>query len=468
MKRIEVGQLSVVQFNAFIRSGTANAKGYSFMRFYDVADRLLLEYKSQPLSSTNWQATGNYTETPAGTDYMLIGIETDSSASGLATPNASASKPSQPKPPARSQSSTPGYFYADEFSVEINIGSPQTKLQPLCDLDRYLRPFWFSDTIFNETVLLYSKEGQPARGRLLYTPSEILSVNSFDGRYLYQPAIDYSIDGNQLTRNPGSHMTFRADTSFDKKNLAWYNLQSQWITVTYTHKDPWTGPAPAYKGDRLPRTMARLRTRFPLRIAAFGMSITRGLNVSSYDSTPPYMPAYMDLFAYQLKKIYGYEDIQLFNAGLPGSRSDWAAQYADKYISPLHPDLVILDFGMNDFWAYEPQQFKGFIQTMIQKIRKTNPATEFLLLSNMLFDPDYILDTDVRKDWYTGNMRGYNKVLQELETTGIVDLDMTTLSDTLYHRKAPKDFLANPLHPNDFLARWYAQSLAATLEMPEA
>ncbi|HTI12697.1 MAG TPA: SGNH/GDSL hydrolase family protein [Puia sp.] len=439
MKRFEVDPLSILRFNAYIRSGTAGVKGYSFMRFYNAAGHLLLEYKSQPLSSTDWQATGNYTETPAGTAYMLIGIEMDSSGTA------------------------PGYLYADEFSVETNIGSPRTKKQPLCDLDRYLRPFWLSDTIFNETVLLYSKDGQPATGRLLYTPAEILSVSSFDASTFYQPRADYNLEGNQLIRKPASHMPFRADTSFDKKNLAWYNLQSQWVTVTYTHKDAWTGPVPAYKGDRLPRTMTRLRTHSPLRIVAFGMSITRGLNVSSYDSTPPYMPTYVDLFAYRLKKIYGYSDIKMFNAGLPGSRSDWGAQYADKYINPLHPDLVILDFGMNDFWACEPASFKGYIQTMIRKIRKTNPATEFLLLSNMMFDPDYIQDSDDKKDWYRGNMRGYNKALQELETTGIVDLDMTTLSDTLYHRKAPKDCLANPLHPNDYLARWYAQSLAATL-----
>jgi lysophospholipase L1-like esterase len=449
MKRLVVGPLAIVQFNAYFRSGMPRVKGYSFMRFYGAGRRLLLEYRSPVLASADWQATGNYTETPAGTAYMTVGIEKVSGAC----------------------------LYADDFSVDINTRVSRTPHQPTCDLDQYLRPFWSSDTIFNETVLLYSAGGQAAKGRLLYQPDEILSIKSFDGKVTYEKGTDYNPDGNTIIRSQpggdlsgrsvGSRMPFRADTSFDsKKDFAWYNLQSQWVVVTYTHKDPWTGPVPGYKGDRMPHTMAKLSQRSPLRIAAFGMSITRGLNVSSYDSTPPYMPPYVDLFAYRLKKIYGYDDITLYNAGLPGSVSDWGAKYADKYINPLHPDLVILDFGMNDFWKFDPLQFKGYIQVMIKKIRAGNPQVEFLLLSNLLFAPDYILDNDDKKSFYTGNMLGYNKVLQELETTGVMDLDMTTISDTLYHRKAPKDCLANPLHPNDYMARWYAQGMAALLDPP--
>ena len=453
MKRFVVGPLAIVQFNAWFRSNIPGVKGNSFIRFYNADHHQLLEYKSPILCTTDWQTTGNYTETPAGTAYMTVGIEKVSGA----------------------------YLYADEFTVDVNIGVSRTPHQPTCDLEQYLRPFWQSDTIFNETVLLYSAGGQAARGRLLYQPDEILSIRNFDGTVTYEKGRDYTVQdktiirgqpddrgqpgGNLNAGNTHSRMPFRADTSFDsKKDFAWYNLQSQWVVVTYTHKDRWTGPVPVYKGDRMPRTMAKLSQHSPLKIAAFGMSITRGLNVSSYDSTPPYMPTYVDLFAYRLKKIYGYDDITLYNAGLPGSVSDWGAQYADKYINPLHPDLVILDFGMNDFWKFTPEQFKGFIQTMMEKIRAGNPKTEFLLLSNLLFAPDYILDSDDKKGFYTGNMLGYNKVLQQMEGIGVVDLDMTTISDTLYHRKAPKDCLANPLHPNDYMARWYAQGMAALLE----
>jgi lysophospholipase L1-like esterase len=429
-----------VQFNAYIRSAATGVKGYSFLRFYNDVNTLLLEYKSQAITSTSYQSTGNYTETPPDTKYMTIGIDRDSSGKG--------------------------WVYADEFSVETNIGTPVTKHKPTCDLDQYMHPFWKSDTIYNETVLLYSAARRPATGKLLYMPQKILSVKSFDLDTTYGKGIDYTVNGDTILRTIDSHMPFRTDSSFDKKDMAWYGLQSQWVVVTYIHKDSFPGPVPVYKGARLPNTMAKLHAKSPLTIAAFGMSITRGMNVSDYDTVKPYMPAYVDLFAYGLRKAFGDYDITLYNAGLPGSVTDWGALYADKYINPLQPDLVILDFGMNDFWKYTPQQFNGYIRTMINKIRAGNPNVEFLLLSNMLFEPDYIADTNSNKAWYIANMKGYNSVLQQIEkeTTGSVNLDMTTLSDILYHRKKAKDCLANPLHPNDYLARWYAQGMTALFD----
>jgi lysophospholipase L1-like esterase len=209
--------------------------------------------------------------------------------------------------------------------------------------------------------------------------------------------------------------------------------------------------------------MAKLQARSPLKIIAFGMSITRGMDVSSYDTVPPYMPTYVDLFARQLQRNYHYNRIKLYNAGLPGSVIDWAAQYADKYVNPFEPDLVILDFGMNDFWRFTPEQFKGYMETVIKKIKKGNPKVEFLLLSNLKFDPDYVLDSDKYKSWYQANLEGYSRVLKEMESKGIINLDMCSISDAIYHKKKAKDCLVNPLHPNDYMARWYAQGMAALL-----
>ncbi len=49
------------------------------------------------------------------------------------------------------------------------------------------------------------------------------------------------------------------------------------------------GPIAHYKGSQLPHTLAKLRTRQLLKIAAFGMSITRGMDVSSYDTVRSYL-----------------------------------------------------------------------------------------------------------------------------------------------------------------------------------
>lgn len=438
MQHIDAIPLSIVSFNMFVKSSDTTVKGYSFIRFYNSEHKKILEYKSKPVTSVTYKETGNYTETPVGTSYMKIGIERDSTAKG--------------------------FIYADDFTIETNVGTPKVKHQPACNLDQYMRPFWKSDTVYNETVLLYSVAGGTANGKLLYTPSKILSVKKFDLGTIYKPGVDYKLTGNVIERVNGSNIPFRADTSFDtKKDLAWFNTESQWVVVTYIHHDKWSGVVPTYKGTMVPHTIAKLKAKKSLKIVAYGMSITRGLDVSSYDNVPPYMPTYVDLFTNQLKKAYRYNDIKLYNAGLPGAVVDWGAKYADEYVSVIKPDLVIIDFGMNDFWRMTPEQFKGYIQTIINKVKKVNPQVEFLLLSNMKFDPDYVLDSDKTKSWYQANMEGYSKVLQQMEAKGVINLDMTAISDILYHKKKAKDCIANPLHPNDYLARWYAQGMAQLL-----
>jgi lysophospholipase L1-like esterase len=220
---------------------------------------------------------------------------------------------------------------------------------------------------------------------------------------------------------------------------------------------------PIYKGEQLPNTRSKLKAKNPLKIVAFGMSITRGMNVSSYNEVSPYMPTYVDLFARELRKIYHDSSITLYNAGLPGATVDWGANYAEKYINPIKPHLVIIDFGMNDFWRLTPEQFEGYIKTIMQKIKAGNPKVEFILLSNMKFDPDYVLDSDKNKSFYQSNLEGYSHVLKQMETKGVVNLDMYSISDVVYKIKKAKDCIANPLHPNDYLARWYAQALARLL-----
>jgi lysophospholipase L1-like esterase len=421
-QRVAVGQLALVNYSVKVW-GT----GRSFIRLYDSADRLLLEYTVPVTDTGKWVETGNYVETPVGTSYAVIGVE--------------------------------GVLRVTDWTIEPNIGETSAPHAPECDLRQYLKPFWRGDTIYNETVLLY-----PDEGRLMFQPDRVLSVRNFGLDTVYREGVDYRIEGRKLVRLAGSRMPFRADTSFDRKNdLAWYDLQSQWVVVTYTHHDVWAGPLPANKGDRLPGVLGLLRDGKPVTIVAYGMSITRGFNVSGYDRVAPYMPTYLDLFSFGLGMRFLRADVKLYNAGLPGSTVSWGAQYVSSYVNPLQPDLVIIDFGMNDFWRMTSSEFGDSVRSIIRQVRAVRPQAEFLLLANMKFDPEYVLDSDKYKSFYTGNLAGYRDELAKMEGPGIVMMDMTTLSDAIYKRKKARDCIVNPLHPNDYLARWYAQGMLATL-----
>jgi lysophospholipase L1-like esterase len=435
VREYPVTPLAIVSFQVQVRTAGPAVKAHAFLRFFDATHREILTYAAAPIADSVYHSTGYYTEAPALARTLTLGVTVDAGA--------------------------PGSVWVDSLQVDLNAGAALAYHAPLADLDDYTRPFWKGGLVSNETVLLYSEQGAPAAGRLLYQPDRIVSIRSFDLKTPYQEGRDYTLTGRTLTRVSGSRMPYRADTSFDQKDFAWFNLQSQWVVVTYTHHDPWKGPQPAYKGNLLPRAVSLLKAHRDLRIVAFGMSITRGYNVSGYDTVPPYTPTYVDLFARTLRQAYQDPKVVLFNAGLPGSVVDWGATYADSYVSPLHPDLVILDFGMNDFWRFTPAQFGVYIDTLMAKIRAKNASVEFILLANMQFDPAYLKNSDGHAAWYRANLLGYADELRRREGPGVACLDMTTLSGYIYDRKKPKDCVANPLHPNDYLARWYAQGLAA-------
>jgi len=438
LQQLKASPLSVVDYSMRLE-GKPGTRATTYLRCYDSTGHLLLQYAMPCTITGDGVNTGNYVETPAYTAYITINLEQDAGA----------------------------VIRISNLASHVIRDPSRASPAPLCHLDKWMRPFWRSDTIFSETVLLLSKNNSPAGGDLLYTPGRIISVTNFGLDTLYQAGRDYRVIGRTIYGQPHSLMPSRQDTSFDRAhNLAWYDLQSQWVSVTYTRQNDWIGPVPSFKGSLLPRTISRLRDRLPLTLLAYGMSITRGMDVSGYDSVRPYMPTYMDLFAMSLKNAWPGSHIALLNAGLPGATVSWGAEHVSELVTPFHPDLTVIDFGMNDFWRMAPGDFGDSVKSIIRKVRAADPAAEFILLANIPFDPDYVLSSDKYRSYYMENLAGYSSVLKELEGPGIACLDMYAIGEAIYRRKKAKDCLANPLHPNDYLARWYAQSLTALLKNP--
>ena len=97
-------------------------------KFYDINDNLLL---SVDATEAGWSAT------PAKTAWVVV------------TP------------------SNGGYF---EFPNYTNNA-------PTCNISQYLQPFWKSDTIFNELVLL---NGVNTSANLMFKPQKIIAVTNYD------------------------------------------------------------------------------------------------------------------------------------------------------------------------------------------------------------------------------------------------------------------------------------------------
>jgi len=357
-----------------------------------------------------------------------------------------------------SKKNSGGYVLADQVKFVVSHdNSPE--LKPTCNLDQYMQPFWQSKTIYNETVLMFSKNGQPATGRLMFKPSRIISVKNYGLTTNYTEGTDYTLDGRDLICTPSSRIIEVKDVNLLKEEFSWNEMTGKQIAVTYEHNDTWTGLVQNFVGDSLPNTMKKLRAAAPLRIVAYGDSITFGLGESRLMHIPPYMPPYPELFVARLKQIYHDDAIRLFNSAQSGATSDWGARMAGRMVASLNPDLVTIAFGQNDFWSIPADTFANNISNIIQTVRTKNPRAEFLLVSTLRFDPAYTTNA------------GYWKLVGEYEAKqksmvglGVQFVDMTAISEAVYAAKKPKDCMNDPLHPDDFLARWYAQSLVAALD----
>jgi lysophospholipase L1-like esterase len=358
-----------------------------------------------------------------------------------------------------SKSNAGGYVLADQIEfVASHDNAPE--LKPACDLDQYMQPFWQGKTVCNETVLMFSENGQPATGRLMFNPSRVISVKDYSLITNYTEGTDYTLDGRNLISTPLSRTTQVKDADLKKGEFNWNEMTGKQVVVTYEHDDTWAGPLPDYLGDNLPHTMKKLHDHAPLRVVAYGDSITHGVGTSRLMHISPFMPPYPELFVARLKQIYHDDYIQLFNSAQSGATSDWGARMAGRMVASLNPDLVTIAFGQNDFWGISADTFASNISNIIRTVRAKNPRTEFLLVSTLRFDPAYTTNAV-----YWKSVSEYDSKLKAMAGPGVQFVDMTAISEAIYAAKKPKDCLNDPLHPNDFIARWYAQSLVAALDL---
>ena len=68
--------------------------------------------------------------------------------------------------------------------------------------EEYMIPFWKTDKIVDESVLLISKDGEAAEGELLFTPDKIEVVVSYNPHasktIVYVEGEDYVVEGKKI------------------------------------------------------------------------------------------------------------------------------------------------------------------------------------------------------------------------------------------------------------------------------
>lgn len=332
-------------------------------------------------------------------------------------------------------------------------------LKPACNLDLAMRPFWLQGEVHDEAVLMLSQNGKPAAGQLLFRPTRIISVRDYGLTTNYAEESDYTVQGRTLTCTASTAMPRVRDKDLQKGEYKWNVIGGKQVMVTYEHDDGWANQVPEYFGDKLPGTMKKLHQHRPLTVVAYGDSITHGYGESRLSHIRPFLPPWPELFVVRLAEIFHDNKIQFYNSSQSGATSGWGKDYAQRMVCSLRPDLVLVAFGQNDFWSISPDLFSTNIAEIIQAIRTANPKAEFILISPLRFDPAYTTNTA-----YWNAVGDYAKRMKAMTGPGIQFVDMTAISEKVYAAKKPKDCMNDPLHPNDYFARWYAQCVVAALE----
>lgn len=325
-------------------------------------------------------------------------------------------------------------------------------------------PFWSGETMYNESVLPISYSGGTPEARLLFTPKSIISVKSASLEKDFIQGKDWILDGNILKLPNGSNILYLKDTDVSPPrdpNIAYPGdvfYPSRQIVVTYTHNGKWQGPIPIFAGiQKLPNTLEKLSKQKSLNIILFGDSISLGYSSSGALNVEPYLPTWGQMMVNKLKKIYGSE-INFINSSMGGQDSNWGANddVINEQITSKFPDLVIIGFGVNDGSGnIDPNVFKNNILHIIEKVQQSNSKAEFIIISSILHNPEW--RQGVQPTNYLGE-------LQNITKTGVVLADMTSVHQELLKNKKYIDMTGNNLnHPNDFLARWYAQMVGGIL-----
>ena len=397
-------------------------------------------------------------------------------------------------PPLDGQSATIDHFQVTASGAaaasgvkDIPVLKPQANYPPPTEPIETLigSPVWASDTVTNEPLVFIAGSDAKPVAKLLFEPSEILSIRSADLATTYQAGRDIILPAagsRELSLPQGSPVPFltleelfppagtkdairaargeRAAKFGPDRFMRWAEnprafLLKQ-VVVTYRHKGKWNGFRPASAGEELKRTLTKLKKKEPLRIAVIGDSISAGGSASVTVRQPPMMPPYDRLVLERLRKQYG-GDIQLVNLAKGGQVTEWALTQVPLIIDQK-PDLVIVAFGMNDgSGRIKPERFGEAHEKLLEGVRKGLPDADFILVSPIHGNPEW---TGSAPDLYPK----YLETLKGFQGAGIAVADVTTPFGEMLALKSYADLTVNGVnHPNDFGHRLYADVIYGLL-----
>lgn len=339
------------------------------------------------------------------------------------------------------------------------------------NLDTYTLPLWEGDTIYNETVMFVAENEAP----LLYTPEKILSVLSYDLKTEYIEGEDFIVRDGKIvltenTRIPSFTLEeYYPDPPIEGHSFAstvnghkyiYYGegitFFSKQIHVTYTHSESWKGFVPE-KSDRFKKFIDKVSHGEDVTVLVYGDSISTGVCSSKIVDSEPYADSWGEMVVKKLKQHFNNDNIKYVNTAVGGMTTQWGLDNVKERAIDHHPDLVLLGFGMNDA-ALPVEDFAAIIKATVDEILKVKPDCCIGTISTML--PHFRL-----MGFYGNQYMQEEALLKMVRGYDTVDvIPVTSMHNAVLEHKRYYDMTGNNVnHPNDFLARIYAQVILKTI-----
>lgn len=339
------------------------------------------------------------------------------------------------------------------------------------DLNTYTLPIWEGNYVYNETIMFVGETEAP----LLYTPDNVISVRSFDLLTEYVLGEDYTVEDGKIKLTPNTRIpSFSVEEFYPAEAVPGKCFASlveghpyiffsegstifqRQIHVTYSHGGKWNGFLPT-KSEKFGRFFEKASRGDKVVVLFFGDSITTGANSSGRVGCEPYADTWMEMIVKKMREYFHNDNIEYVNTAVGGTATPWAIEVLQERAIDIAPDLMFLGFGMND-GSRSPEEEDRLMRELIGKFVTACPNCDVAMISPML--PHF------RLKGFWGNQPKFEEKFSDIcaEYEHIDLIPVTSVHKEILKYKRYYDMTGNNVnHPNDFLARVYAQTALKVL-----
>ncbi|MDQ2800413.1 MAG: SGNH/GDSL hydrolase family protein [Armatimonadota bacterium] len=202
----------------------------------------------------------------------------------------------------------------------------------------------------------------------------------------------------------------------------------------------------------LPHVFAKLKAGKPVTIAYFGGSITAGAGASDGEKT-----SYRALVGQWFTATFPKSVVTNVNAAIGGTGSDLGAFRLGRDVLAHKPDLVFVEFAVNDGGTPEAMVDRA-MEGIVRQIRRHDPATDICFVYTFVVGAL----PEMKASGLTRTMRFHEAVADHYGIPS-VNMALPAARRLLDGTLTASDFSKDGVHPTDTGYKIYADTLIAFL-----